>query len=275
MTMNTLIYTILFLSLIWQFTLTFRQIQSVQRNRDHVPEPFTAQITLEAHQKAADYTVAKSHLGIVSTVVGFMVMLWFTVGGGIAYIGDVISPHFHGIWHSLAVIVCIAIISSIIQMPFQLVETFHIERRFGFNRMTVKLYLLDLARMILLAIVIGLPLLTIVLWLLEQTGSLWWLWTFCVWAGFSLLMMWIYPTWIAPLFNKFTPLSQENLREHIEKLMQQCGFQSSGIFVMDGSKRSSHGNAYFTGFGKTKRIVFFDTLLTQNERVGDYCDSRA
>ncbi len=265
--MTTSIFTTLFISALLLTTLiklwlVQRQLQHIDTHRERVPEAFRDQIDLASHQKAADYTSAKDRLSMLSILFEMLLLLAFTLGGGIQFLSDWALTTFHGtMLQGVSVIVAVLVISSILEAPFELYSTFVIEARFGFNKMTLGLYLLDALKGILLGTILGLPLLLGVLWLMGKMGSLWWVYVWLVWISFNLLLLFIYPNFIAPLFNKFQPLQDEALKERIDALMKRCGFTSSGLFVMDGSKRSTHGNAYFTGFGKTKRIVFFDTLL--------------
>lgn len=259
----TLVFVIaLALSVALQWWLGQRQARYVSRHRGNVPEAFQEHISLSDHQKAADYTLAKLRFGKTELLIGTALLLLWTLGGGLNWLdqwwrGVELSPILTG----LAVIFSFMLISSLLDIPLSLYRTFRLEERFGFNRMTGKLFVADFMKNILLAVLIGGPLLWLVLWLMQDAAALWWLYVWAIWMGFSLLMMWAYPTFIAPLFNKFSPLDDQALRERIEKLLARCGFRSNGIFVMDGSRRSSHGNAYFTGLGDNKRIVFFDTLL--------------
>jgi STE24 endopeptidase len=245
--------------------LASRHVRYVTANRDAVPAGFAESVPLAAHQKAADYTVAKTRLRIVDALVSAVVLLAFTLGGGLQALFDlwarVLDPT--GYAHGLALIVSVAAITGAIDLPLSVYRTFVIEARFGFNRMTPALFVADLAKSIALGFAIGVPLILAVLWLMARMGSLWWLYVWLTWIGFNLVMVVAFPTLIAPLFNKFTPLQDQALKERIERLLAKCGFRSKGLFVMDGSKRSSHGNAYFTGFGAAKRIVFFDTLLSR------------
>jgi STE24 endopeptidase len=245
--------------------LAQRHIRHVSAHRDRVPPEFAESVPLAAHQKAADYTRARTRLGILDALVSAAVLLGFTLGGGLEWLYDVWARAFEagGYAHGIALILSVAAITGLIDLPFSIYRTFVIEAKFGFNRMTPALFVADLAKSIALGLAIGVPLLLAVLWLMAQMGDLWWLYVWLTWVGFNLLMLVAYPTLIAPLFNKFTPLADETLRSRIERLLAKCGFRSKGLFVMDGSKRSSHGNAYFTGFGAAKRIVFFDTLLTR------------
>jgi len=245
--------------------LSWRQVRHVRAHRAQVPAAFAQSISLAAHQKAADYTIAKNRLGAIELVVGALVLVALTLGGGLqallAQWARVFAPG--GIAHGTAFIASVVVLLSVIELPAVLYRTFVIEARFGFNRMTAGLFMADLARHTLIATVLGLPLVMLVLWLMARAGAGWWLAVWLVWAGFNLLMLLIYPTFIAPLFNRFRPLSDAELAARIEALLARCGFTAKGLFVMDGSKRSSHGNAYFTGFGAAKRIVFFDTLLSR------------
>lgn len=242
--------------------LAYRQLQHVAENRAEVPRAFLEQISIGAHHKAADYTSTLVRFSALTVFIDTALLLIFTVGGGIQYLSDFTSTLFSStLLQGALVIVLVLVLQSLLEMPFDLYRTFNIEARFGFNKMTLKLYVLDAVKGVLLGVVLGLPLLFGVLWLMQSMGDLWWLYVWGVWVTFNLLLLFIYPTYIAPLFNKFEPLQDEAQKSRIEALLARCGFESSGLFVMDGSKRSSHGNAYFTGFGKSKRIVFFDTLL--------------
>lgn len=243
--------------------LSARQIAHVLAHRMAVPQQFAHCLELHAHQKAADYTVAQTRFGRLSLAVEVLVLLFFTFGGGLQAIHDFWDSRLDGLSYGVALIVSVMMISGVIDLPLALYRQFVIEEKFGFNRMSLNLFLADLIKQILLGIVIGAPVLFAVLWLMAQMGNYWWLYVWLFWCSFNLLILFIYPRWIAPLFNTFTPLEDASLRQRIESLLERCGFASSGLFVMDGSKRSSHGNAYFTGFGKTKRIVFFDTLLNR------------
>ena len=227
-----------------------------------MPDAFHEQIELADHQKAADYTSTKTRFSLLGIALDAFILLAFTLGGGIQWIANLCNGWFSSpLIQGMATIVLVLIISSLLEAPFNLYRTFVIETKFGFNKMTFSLYLIDALKGMLIGAVLGLPLLFGVLWLMERMGDLWWLYVWGVWVSFNLLLLFIYPTFIAPLFNKFSPLQDQTMKARIEMLLNKCGFTSSGLFVMDGSKRSAHGNAYFTGFGKTKRIVFFDTLL--------------
>ncbi len=241
--------------------LALRQIRHVQAHRNTVPQQFADRVELAAHQKAADYSTVRTRFGLILLAVETLVLLTYTFGGGLQALHEFWTARLDGLYYGVALIFSITLISSLIDLPFSLYTQFVIEERFGFNRMTLKLFCLDLIKQTALGLVIGTPVLLAVLWLMAQMGSLWWLYVWLFWCGFNLLILFVYPTWIAPLFNKFTPLDDAPLKARTEALLARCGFATSGMFVMDGSKRSAHGNAYFTGFGKTKRIVFFDTLL--------------
>jgi STE24 endopeptidase len=252
----------LFLSLAFCVWLSFRHMAYVKSHRNAVPAEFAGAITLDAHQKAADYTIAKQRVGILEGVIETLLLIALTLGGGMALLFASASSSFtHPYAIGLALFAGLAVVSGLVGLPFDLYRTFVIEERFGFNKMNWTTWFTDALKGIVLSAALGIPLLLLVFWLMEKMGSLWWLYVWLAWLGFSLLMLAIYPNFIAPLFNKFQPLSDDNLKSRIDALLARCGFSSSGLFVMDGSKRSSHGNAYFTGFGKTKRIVFFDTLI--------------
>ena len=244
--------------------LASRHIQHIQRHRNAVPEQFAAKIPLAAHQKAADYTIAKTRLKIALLVVNAVVLVGFTLLGGLQWLSELLTPAFGvGMVYQLALVAAVSIISSVIDLPLDYYKQFTLEERFGFNKMTPGLFFSDLIKHSLVGAAIGLPLLWVTLALMETAGNLWWLYAWLLWCGFQLFMIAFYQSLIAPLFNKFTPLEDESLRARIEGLMQRVGFASKGLFVMDGSRRSAHGNAYFSGFGAAKRIVFFDTLLSR------------
>ena len=251
------------LTLAGRLWLTLRQIRFVAAHRAAVPDGFTERISLAAHQKAADYTVDRNRLEILTTLVDAALLLALTLGGGLAWLHDFWSGRLAGLPYGLALIFSVMLVSAVIDLPFSLYRQFVIEARYGFNRMNLALFVGDLVKHALLGIVIGAPVILAVLWLMGAMGSAWWFSVWLFWCAFNLLILFIYPTWIAPLFNKFAPLEDGEMKSRIEALLTRCGFTSSGLFVMDGSKRSSHGNAYFTGFGNNKRIVFFDTLLSR------------
>ena len=234
------------------------------RNRHAVPAEFAAKIPLDAHQKAADYTVAKTRFGMLALLLEGAVLIGFTLLGGLQWLAMTVLPMTGpGMSFQLGLLVAFALVSAVIDLPFDYYRQFVLEERFGFNKMTVGLWIADMVKGALLGAAIGLPLVWVVLKLMDVSGALWWLYAWLVFSGFQLLMMVLYPTLIAPLFNKFSPLDDDSLKARIEGLMQRVGFAAKGLFVMDGSKRSAHGNAYFSGFGANKRIVFFDTLLSR------------
>ncbi|HZT63325.1 MAG TPA: M48 family metallopeptidase [Burkholderiales bacterium] len=245
--------------------LSARQIRHIAGHRDAVPAEFAGRIPLAAHEKAADYNVAKARVGLIETLVAAALTLAFTFGGGLQWLAATWERAFQpgGFAHGIALIVSVILVSSAVDLPFSLYRTFVIEARFGFNRMTLRLFVLDMVKAAVIGALLGIPLVLVVLWLMARMGGFWWLAVWVVWVAFSLLVATIFPTFIAPLFNKFSPLQDAGLRARIEALLAKCGFRSKGLFVMDGSKRSSHGNAYFTGFGAAKRIVFFDTLVSR------------
>lgn len=259
---NTLFLFALALSLCLRLFLAQRQIAHVRTHRNAVPAEFAASIPLATHQHAADYTIAKVRLAMASSLFDALLLLVLTLGGGLQYLWQ--ASAFAGLeelGRGLVFVALTTLASSLAGLPFTLISTFGIETRYGFNKITPRLFITDLLRSTLLSVLLGLPLLALVLWLMQGAGTLWWLWVWLVWAGFSLLLLLVYPTFIAPLFNRFQPLDDKALATRIGQLLSRTGFKSQGIFVMDGSRRSSHGNAYFTGFGAAKRIVFFDTLL--------------
>ena len=251
------------LTLAGRLWLTLRQIRYVAAHRAAVPAGFTERISLAAHQKAADYTVDRNWMAILTTLVDAALLLAFTLGGGLAWLHEFWAARVDGLIYGVALIFSVMAIGAAIDLPFALYRQFVIEVRYGFNRMTLALFFADLLKHTLLGIVIGAPVILAVLWLMAVMGSAWWFWVWLFWSAFNLLILFVYPTWIAPLFNKFSPLADGEMKSRIEALLSRCGFRSSGLLVMDGSKRSSHGNAYFTGFGNNKRIVFFDTLLAR------------
>ncbi len=251
------------LTLAGRLWLTLRQIRHVAAHRGAVPADFAERIPLAAHQKAADYTVDRNRLAIVATLVDAALLLALTLGGGLAWLHDFWGTRLAGLPYGLALIFSVMAISAVIDLPFALYRQFVVEARYGFNRMTFGLFCADLVKHTLLGVAIGAPVILAVLWLMGAMGEFWWFYVWLFWCAFNLLALFVYPTWIAPLFNKFSPLAEGEMKARIEALLARCGFRSSGLFVMDGSKRSSHGNAYFTGFGNNKRIVFFDTLLTR------------
>ena len=267
--MPTLYFTVLFAIAVvamvcTKLWLASRQIRFVAAHREKVPGQFAATIALTAHQRAADYTVERTRLTMIEIVVSAAVLIGLTLLGGVQVLDLAISDWLgRGYVGQIALIAAVIAITSVIDLPFDYYRQFGIEERFGFNRMGKGIFFADRIKGVLLGAAFGLPLLFVVLWLMNQSGSLWWLWTWVVWVVFQLLVLVLYPSFIAPLFNKFEPLRDEALKSRIEALMKRCGFAAKGLFVMDGSRRSAHGNAYFTGFGAAKRIVFFDTLLAR------------
>jgi STE24 endopeptidase len=244
--------------------LARRQIAHVLAHRDATPAAFADRVDTAAHRKAADYTVAKQRFGIVETMVDAAVLVLLTLGGGLAWLlASTEALSVPSLLRDLLLLVGIALAGGIVALPFSWWRTFRLEERFGFNRTTIAVWLADLAKGLAVAAILGLPLASLVLWLMRSAGAWWWLFAWAAWMAFQLLVLVLYPTVIAPLFNRFSPLPAGDARERIERLLARCGFRASGLFVMDGSKRSGHGNAYFTGFGRAKRVVFFDTLLSR------------
>jgi len=267
--LNAFAFTVAFvvalaISLALRIWLARRHIAHVSMHRDAVPSAFADRVDLSAHRKAADYTVARTRLGMAETLIEAVVLLALTLGGVLAALvawTDVLPLGELG--RDLVLLVAVAVISGLVGLPFSYWQTFGIEANFGFNRTTRALWLADLVKGILLAAALGLPFTALVLWLMRAAGPLWWIWAWMVWIAFQFLLLALYPTVIAPLFNKFSPLPAGSARDTVEALLARCGFENRGLFVMDGSRRSSHGNAFFTGFGRAKRIVFFDTLLAR------------
>jgi len=261
--MLTLLFVVLLLADIGvRLWLGSRQVRHVARHRNAVPAEFSARIGLASHQRAADYTVARVRLGMLHRVFDAAVLVCLTLLGGLqaidTFAADVAPNDF---LRQLFLLACVGLLLALLELPFTLWRQFRLEARFGFNRMTPALFIADTVKGLGLSLIIGLPLVAAILWIMGQSGPLWWVWAWALWVGFSLLSVLLYPTLIAPLFNTFTPLADQTLTARIEQLARRCGFAIKGLFVMDGSRRSGHGNAYFTGFGKSRRIVFFDTLL--------------
>ena len=257
--------TALLASLACKFWLATRQMRHVAAHRNQVPGAFAGNVTLQAHRKAADYTLARSRFGLLSTAFGTAVLVGWTLLGGLELLNvtlrDALLPNWGPIGYQLALLVAFVLAGALLELPFEVWATFRIEQRFGFNRMTPRLFLIDMAKGAAVSLAIGAPLAALILWIMAATGGLWWLWAWAAWVGFNLVLLVLYPTVIAPLFNKFEPLTDESLKARVQALMQRCGFAVRGLFVMDGSRRSAHANAYFTGLGAAKRVVFFDTLL--------------
>jgi STE24 endopeptidase len=247
-----------------KFWLASRQLRHVAQHRAAVPPAFQSTVSLAAHQKAADYTIAKTRFGLLEMAFGAAVLLCWTLLGGLDVLNRwLLSWIEPGMTQQLALLAAFAAIGGLLELPISLYHTFVIEERFGFNKMTWRLWMADLAKGLLLGAAIGLPIAALILWLMGAAGTWWWLWAWAAWMGFNLLLLVVYPTFIAPLFNQFKPLEDEQLKARVTALMQRCGFAAKGLFVMDGSKRSAHANAYFTGFGAAKRVVFYDTLLAK------------
>lgn len=268
--LSVLFALLLLLTLSVKLWLASRQMRHVAAHRETVPPDFAANIPIEAHHKAADYTVAKGRFGLLTTAVGTAVLLGWTLLGGLGALNAAaleIRPLLPGAWgdmaYQLALLAGFVVIGSLIELPFDWYRTFHLEQRFGFNRMTPAMFWADLGKGAIVGSAIGLPVAALLLWIMGRTGELWWLWAWGAWVVFNLLVLVLYPTVIAPLFNKFEPLADEGLKQRVAALMARCGFAAKGLFVMDGSRRSAHANAYFTGLGAAKRVVFFDTLLAK------------
>ncbi len=257
----------LLLSLATRLWLATRQMRHVAAHRGAVPAAFAASVPLEAHQRAADYTLAKGRLGLVTTFIGTATVLGWTLLGGLdalnTLLRDALLPSWGELGYQLALLTAVSLIGGLIDLPGEWVATFRLEQRFGFNRTTPALWWADQAKGVLVGAALGLPLAALVLWIMAASGGLWWLWAWGALVGFNLLVLVLYPTVIAPFFNKFEPLADAALAKRVQALMQRCGFAAKGLFVMDGSRRSAHGNAYFTGLGAAKRVVFFDTLLAK------------
>ena len=255
---------VLLAGLLVRFWLALRQMRHVAWRREHVPEAFAGVISQAAHQKAAAYTIAKNQFDLWQAVYSAAILIGWTLLGGLALLNYTLLERIeHPMGQQLALLAAFFLINALLELPLGWYQTFRLEERFGFNKSTLGLWLADLAKGAVMAAVIGLPLAALFLWLMQQAGNLWWLWAWGIWVVFNLLMMVIFPTFIAPLFNKFKPLEDGDLARRVQALMQRCGFSAKGLFVMDGSKRSAHANAYFTGLGSSKRVVFFDTLLAR------------
>ena len=265
--MNTLTY-LLIIALIsgvfLQWRLSVRHIRHIKANRETVPDNFADKIPLDAHHKAADYNCDKTCIRLVELIVSSILLLIWTLGGALDFLDSIIRPYqLSGLWTGTIFILALMLISSLLDLPLSLYRTFRLEQRFGFNKMTPRLYINDLLKNALLMLIIGTPMIMLVLWFMDNSGAWWWLYVWLTWLGFNLVMVWAYPALIAPLFNKFRPLDNADLATRIAALLDRNGFTSNGVFVMDGSTRSTHGNAYFTGMGANKRIVFFDTLIDE------------
>jgi STE24 endopeptidase len=255
------------LALLLKLWLATRQMRHVALHRDRVPAAFAGSVSLRAHQRAADYTLARGRFGLLQAAFSSALLLGWTLLGGLDTLNTVLREHVQPVLgdmgYQLALLGAFTLIGALLDLPFEIYRTFVLEQRFGFNRMTWKLYVADQLKGVLVGVLIGLPLAALVLWIMGTTGRLWWLWAWAAWTVFQLLALVLYPTLIAPLFNRFTPLPDGELKTQVQALMQRCGFAAKGLFVMDGSRRSAHANAYFTGLGAAKRVVFFDTLLSK------------
>ncbi len=264
-TFSLLFAAALLASLAAKFWLATRQMRHVAAHRNEVPAPFADTVTLQAHRRGADYTLAKSRFGLLAAAFGTLALLGWTLLGGLdalnQFMLEGVQPRFGNLGYQLALLAAFALIGGALDLPFELYSTFRIEQRFGFNRMTPRLFIADLLKNAIVGALIGLQLAALILWIMGAAGTLWWLWAWGAWMAFNLVLLVLYPTLIAPLFNKFEPLADGALKERVQSLMQRCGFATKGLFVMDGSRRSAHANAYFTGLGGAKRVVFFDTLL--------------
>jgi len=266
-TLSFLFVLLLGLSLWTELWLASRHIRHVLANRDRVPDAFQQKISLADHQKAAVYTVAHTRFRRIETIYGSALLLVWTLGGGLEWLDRFMrGMGLNELMTGTLFLLSAFLIMGLLELPISLYQTFVIENRYGFNKITPGLFFSDLVKKTFLMLLIGTPLILAALWLMQETGALWWVYVWVLWTAFSLFIVWAYPTWIAPMFNKFTPLANQSVRDRIQSLLERTGFRSRGIFVMDGSRRSAHGNAYFTGFGKSKRIVFFDTLL---EHLGE------
>lgn len=259
-----LFVVVLLAGLLVRFWLAGRQMRHVAWRREHVPEAFAGVISQAAHQKAAAYTIAKNQFDLWSSVYSAAILIGWTLLGGLGLLNYTLLERIeHPMWQQLSLLAVFFLINGLLELPLGWFQTFRLEERFGFNKSTIGLWLGDIVKGTVMAAVIGLPLAALFLWLMQEAGSLWWLWAWGIWVVFNLLLMVIFPTFIAPLFNKFKPLEDGELALRVQQLMQRCGFNAKGLFVMDGSKRSAHANAYFTGLGHSKRVVFFDTLLAR------------
>jgi STE24 endopeptidase len=245
-----------------KYWLAWRQVRHVSANANAVPRQFADRISLDAHRRAAAYTIEKTRLGMVEIAVGALLLVGLTLLGGLDWLVGLLSAVTgNDFLLQMVIVSAVLVLASVVDLPFAWYRQFRIEQKFGFNRMTLPLWIADLSKSLLLTAALGVPLLASVLWLMQSAGDLWWLYAWVLWVGFNALVLVLYPTFIAPLFNKFEPLKDGGLADRISALLARTGFSSKGVFVMDGSRRSAHGNAYFTGLGRAKRIVFFDTLV--------------
>ena len=263
-TFTAVFLTLLVIVVAAQLWLAQRQIAHVAAHRGTVPREFEDQVPLDAHKKAADYTLARARLGRIENIYGAILLLAWTIGGGLNLVDEFWRRHFEReLATGVAFLLSVVLLTGVLELPFTVYRTFVLEREFGFNRTTLGVFVMDLIKQTVLAVLIGTPLLLAALWLMQSSGGLWWVYVWLLWTAFSLFMVWAYPTLIAPLFNRFKPLDRDSLRARLQALLTRAGFRSEGIFVVDSSRRTAHGNAYFTGFGRSKRIVFFDNLLDQ------------
>lgn len=263
-TFTAVFLTLLVIVVAAQLWLAQRQIAHVAAHRGTVPREFEDQVPLDAHKKAADYTLARARLGRIENIYGAILLLAWTIGGGLNLVDEFWRRHFEReLATGVAFLLSVVLLTGVLELPFTVYRTFVLEREFGFNRTTLGVFVMDLIKQTVLAVLIGTPLLLAALWLMQSSGGLWWVYVWLLWTAFSLFMVWAYPTLIAPLFNRFKPLDRDSLRARLQALLTRTGFRSEGIFVVDSSRRTAHGNAYFTGFGRSKRIVFFDNLLDQ------------
>ncbi|CAG0969808.1 STE24 endopeptidase [Methylophilaceae bacterium] len=262
-TLTTVFIALLVITTLTRVWLGRRHVSHIQSNRTQVPQAFAGSISLDAHQKAADYSTAKTRLVVSESIAQAILLAILTIGGGLSWIDGAWRGLMaeHEIFRGALVILSAFLVSSLVELPFDYYKSFVVDQKFGFNKMTRSMFFSDMVKHAIVGLLLGAPLLFAALWLMQGSGEYWWLYLWVVWSVFNLLMLAIYPTFIAPLFNKFSPLTDQSLKSRIEALLTKCGFKSQGLFVMDGSTRSSHGNAYFTGFGSSKRVVFFDTLL--------------
>ena len=247
-----------------RFWLGMRHVDHIRRHRNAVPAEFAGDISLDSHRHAADYSCAKTRLAFLTIAIECALILILTLGGGLQWMHGVTAAWFApGVARGVSLLILLGAVSTVLDLPFAWYRTFSIEQRFGFNKMTPRMFIVDALKNAALAAALGIPLVAGILWVMERAGELWWIYAWLIWVAFNLVILTVYPVWIAPLFNKFVPLADAQLEERIARLLARCGFKVQGLMVMDGSRRSSHGNAYFTGFGKSKRIVFFDTLLAR------------
>jgi STE24 endopeptidase len=264
LTLTYLLVGALLTNVVLKLWLNARQVRHVAKHRGDVPPAFASQISLSDHQKAADYTLAKAKVAQLDILIDAIVLVGWTLLGGLSALNATVLSYMEpGLWQQVVLVLAFTLVGGLIDLPLSLYQTFVLEQKFGFNKMTWQLWLSDSAKGLLLGLVLGVPLIAMVLWLMQAGGAYWWLWTWCALVFWQLFLMAIAPNFIMPLFNQFTPLEDEALKVRVNALMQRAGFTAKGFFVMDGSKRSAHSNAFFTGFGASKRVVFFDTLLKQ------------